>query len=122
MSSNVLADRDTNAQFSTMNPVDDSKPKTMEYHRQILESRMKSGQFDRPLRLEESKYVSPSDGIQSPATQKLAAFKNKHGLQKAKPKTLFGKMSAKNMQANGGSMFADIPQKKEDTPTDTPSS
>ncbi|KAK7547041.1 hypothetical protein IWX49DRAFT_573319 [Phyllosticta citricarpa] len=116
MSSNVLADRDTNAQFSTMNPVDDSKPKTMEYHRQILESRMKSGQ------LEESKYVSPSDGIQSPATQKLAAFKNKHGLQKAKPKTLFGKMSAKNMQANGGSMFADIPQKKEDTPTDTPSS
>ncbi|KAK8199226.1 hypothetical protein HDK77DRAFT_458218 [Phyllosticta capitalensis] len=115
MSSNVLADRDTNAQLSTMNPAEEGKPKSMEYHRQLLESRMKSGQ------LEESKYVSPSDGIQSPATQKLAAFKNKHGAQKAKPKTLFGKMSARNMQANGGNMFADIPQKQENTPNDTPS-
>lgn len=35
-----------------------------------------------PRRMDEQKYVSPSDGIQSPATQKLAAFKNKHGLQK----------------------------------------
>lgn len=40
---------------------------------------------------------------------------------RAKPKTLFGKMSARNMQANGGNMFADIPQKQENTPNDTPS-
>lgn len=44
MSSNVLADRDTNAQLSTMNPAEEGKPKSMEYHRQLLESRMKSGQ------------------------------------------------------------------------------
>lgn len=32
---------------------------------------------------------------------------------RSKPKTLFGKMSARNMEnaANGGAMFADIPQK-----------
>ncbi|KAB2576981.1 hypothetical protein DIS24_g1984 [Lasiodiplodia hormozganensis] len=106
MSANVLAQRDANQQLGQS--VDDGKPKSLEYHRQMLESRLKSGQID------EQKYVSPSDGIQSPATQKLAAFKNKHGLQKSKPKTLFGKMSARNMEnaANGGAMFADIPQKK----------
>ncbi|KAK7707352.1 hypothetical protein SLS57_009373 [Botryosphaeria dothidea] len=108
MSANVLASRDTNAQLGQA--ADDDKPRSLEYHRQVLESRMKSGQMD------EQKYVSPSDGIQSPATQKLAAFKNKHGLQKAKPKTLFGKMSARNMEnaSSGGSMFADIPQNNTD--------
>ncbi|EOD51761.1 Spo12 [Neofusicoccum parvum] len=102
MSANVLAARDANAQLNQT--VDDGKTKSLEYHRQVLESRMKSGQMD------EQKYVSPSDGIQSPATQKLAAFKNKHGLQKSKPKTLFGKMSARNMENAASGGFADIPQ------------
>ncbi|KAF2086939.1 hypothetical protein K490DRAFT_42967 [Saccharata proteae CBS 121410] len=107
---NVLSDRDTNAQLNTnATMTDDSKPKSMEYHRQVLEQKLQSGQY------EEGTYISPSDGIQSPATQKLAAFKNKHGMKKTKPQTLFGKMSARNMAAsdNSGAMFADIPQNKD---------
>ncbi|KAL0262178.1 hypothetical protein SLS55_003617 [Diplodia seriata] len=121
MSANVLAQRDANQQLGQS--VDDAKPKSLEYHRQMLESRLKSGQLDPPPRIDEQKYVSPSDGIQSPATQKLAAFKNKHGLQKSKPKTLFGKMSARNMEnaGKGPAMFADIPQKNTQT-TNTQSS
>ncbi|KAF2142895.1 uncharacterized protein K452DRAFT_286531 [Aplosporella prunicola CBS 121167] len=106
MSASVLSDRDTNAPMKATN-VDDGKPKSMEYHRQMLESKMKNGQ------MEEQTYVSPSDGIQSPATQKLAAFKTKHGLKKAKPQSLFGKMASRNMGNSGAPMFADIPQNKQ---------
>ena len=35
-------------------------------------------QLLRPLADDQHAYVSPSDNIMSPATQKLAAFKNKH--------------------------------------------
>lgn len=42
MSANILASRDTNAQLGQA--ADDDKPRSLEYHRQVLESRMKSGQ------------------------------------------------------------------------------
>jgi hypothetical protein len=44
MSSNVLSSRDVNAQFKPTASPDKKAPKSMEYHRQILESRMKGEQ------------------------------------------------------------------------------
>lgn len=41
MSANVLSSRDVNAQIK---PTATSDIKSMEYHRQVLESRMKEGQ------------------------------------------------------------------------------
>jgi len=43
MSSNILADR-TNCQPKVIESSEKEKPKTMEYHRQVLESRIKDGQ------------------------------------------------------------------------------
>ena len=102
MPANVLFERDTNLpQAATTNskPQGEKKPMSMEYHRQVLESRMKNGECvfqtsrssgsdcsssSKVQSLSNSQhyrqqqtYVSPSDNIQSPATQKLAAFKNK---------------------------------------------
>ncbi|KAF2205170.1 hypothetical protein GQ43DRAFT_477626 [Delitschia confertaspora ATCC 74209] len=107
MSSHVLASRDTNAQPQpSTEPEKKQEPKSLEYHRQVLESRLKDGQ-------DQQTYVSPSDEIMSPATQKLNAFRNKHVMQKSKPKTLFAKTSTKNFEAaKGASMFADIPKDK----------
>ncbi|KAF2174475.1 hypothetical protein K469DRAFT_708713 [Zopfia rhizophila CBS 207.26] len=112
MSSNVLADRDTNAQSpkkEMSRGVEKEQPKSLEYHRQALESRLKNGHS-------QQNYISPSDEIMSPATQKLNAFRNKHVVKKSKPQTLFKKTSSKNFEAaKGASMFADIPK---DNPTD----
>jgi len=41
---NVLASRDTNAQLSPKKESKEEKPKSLEYHRQVLESRKLSGQ------------------------------------------------------------------------------
>ncbi|OAL02777.1 hypothetical protein IQ06DRAFT_292090 [Phaeosphaeriaceae sp. SRC1lsM3a] len=104
MSANVLSVRDTNAQLKPTASPEKDKPKSMEYHRQVLQSRMKSEQ--------PQQYVSPSDEIMSPATQKLQAFKTKHAMKKSKPQTLFKKTSSKNFEtAKGTAMFADIPKK-----------
>ncbi|KAG9198088.1 hypothetical protein G6514_000522 [Epicoccum nigrum] len=101
MSANVLSSRDIN---SPMKPKAPSDVKSMEYHRQVLESRMKDDQAQ--------KYVSPSDEIQSPATQKLSNFRNKNIMKKSKPQTLFQKTSTKSFEAaKGQPMFADIPKK-----------
>ncbi|KAI4279663.1 MAG: hypothetical protein LQ337_000105 [Flavoplaca oasis] len=48
----------------------DKQPKTMEYHRQILQSRLEEDKSKHT-------YVSPSDMIMSPATKKLEALKGK---------------------------------------------
>ncbi|MCJ1289991.1 hypothetical protein MMC34_001526 [Xylographa carneopallida] len=96
MSTNVLAARDinTSAPHATK---PDSKPlmandqdtKSMEYHRQILQSKLaEDGQ--------KSTYISPSDTIMSPTTQKLAGMRQKR-FMKAKPQSLFAKTSSKNM-------------------------
>ena len=44
MSANVLSNRDINAQIKTTEHSDAKEPKSMEYHRQVLESRMKDEQ------------------------------------------------------------------------------
>ncbi|CAO2649367.1 Nn.00g067520.m01.CDS01 [Neocucurbitaria sp. VM-36] len=103
MSSNVLSVRDNNAQIKPTPSPEKEKPKSLEYHRQVLQSRMDSEQTQ--------PYVSPSDEIMSPATQKLQAFKNKHTMKKSKPQTLFKKTSSKKIEsAKGTAMFADIPK------------
>jgi hypothetical protein len=104
MPSTILSERDTNVKQP--GAASDNKPKSMEYHRQVLESRLKEGKLvassrssvaAQPVPFEtlafpvpakyltkqtqfrnQQAYISPSDTIQSPATQKLAAFKNKH--------------------------------------------
>jgi hypothetical protein len=45
MSANVLSDRDTNAQVKPSASPEKEKPKSLEYHRQVLESRMNSEQY-----------------------------------------------------------------------------
>ncbi|KAF1832768.1 hypothetical protein BDW02DRAFT_599635 [Decorospora gaudefroyi] len=109
MASNILSARDTNAQVKPISSpeklVEKKNAKSLDYHRQVLQSRLQGEQ--------EPKFVSPSDDIMSPATQKLQAFKTKHAMNKSKPQTLFKKTSAKTFEANkssGSVMFADIPK------------
>lgn len=113
MSNNVLSERSSNIPVSPeKKDMKDSKeaPKSLDYHRQILESRLKEERLVLGISLQSSSptttttttsptklvpgiahahhliplssasqtYVSPSDTIQSPATQKLAAFRTKH--------------------------------------------
>ncbi|TKA81269.1 hypothetical protein B0A49_00223 [Cryomyces minteri] len=99
LNSNPLAARDVNTQSqptSSMGGFDtgrqgekgeDNKPKSMEYHRQVLESRLKGGEGDKQT------YISPSDSIMSPASQKLTAFKERAIGRKDIPKkqSLFAK-------------------------------
>ncbi|KAF2841738.1 hypothetical protein M501DRAFT_1001019 [Patellaria atrata CBS 101060] len=122
MSSTVLADKDINSKLAA--PQDEKeKPKSMEYHRRVLQSKIEEGQYDSQARgsattitsdrtnRAQQIYVSPSDNIQSPATQKLNAFKNKHAMKKSKPQTLFAKASTKKIDAAGGTeMFGEIPK------------
>ncbi|KAF2824024.1 hypothetical protein CC86DRAFT_372159 [Ophiobolus disseminans] len=109
MSANVLSARDTNVQLKHTASPENDEPKSLEYHRQVLQSRMN----EEPTQ----QYVSPSDEIMSPATQKLQAFKTKHAMKKSKPQTLFKKTSSKNFEsAKGTAMFADMPKKA--TPED----
>jgi hypothetical protein len=44
MSPNILASRDTNVQLSPKKESNEEKPRSLEYHRQVLESRKLSGQ------------------------------------------------------------------------------
>jgi hypothetical protein len=105
MPSTILSERDANVPMEQQSQLNGTKPRSMEYHRQVLESRMKEGKSVAALTPTEEApesssdkattvaghsltkqhafrnqqaYVSPSDTIMSPATQKLAAFKNKH--------------------------------------------
>ncbi|KAH8821607.1 hypothetical protein F5884DRAFT_827829 [Xylogone sp. PMI_703] len=101
MSSMVLGDRDVNASVSLSSgqPVKDGAKeiKSMEYHRQMLQSKIEQAK-------ENPTYVSPSDNIMSPCTAKLSAYRNKQ-VGKAKPKSLFAKTSAKSL--GSGSMFGE---------------
>ncbi|KAL9118433.1 MAG: hypothetical protein Q9187_005021 [Circinaria calcarea] len=101
---NVLAARDINTSTPTTNHPetkstgekdgDMNKPKSMEYHRQVLQSRMDEDKSKQT-------YISPSDTIMSPCTAKLSAYKSKH-FMKAKPQSLFAKTSSKNLEKKGG--------------------
>ncbi|PMD14791.1 hypothetical protein NA56DRAFT_609677 [Hyaloscypha hepaticicola] len=100
MSSTVLADRDLNTERvgekgASLEAKADVK--SMEYHRQVLQSKLDEGKGQQT-------YISPSDTIMSPCTAKLSAYRNKQ-VGKAKPRSLFAKASAKNLAAGNGNMF-----------------
>ncbi|KAL8861425.1 MAG: hypothetical protein Q9178_002298 [Gyalolechia marmorata] len=77
------------------------KPKSMEYHRQVLQSRLDEDQAKHT-------YISPSDMIMSPATKKLEALKGKR-FGKGKGQSLFANTTSKNAAANrNGSLDAEV--------------
>lgn len=102
----VLAEKDTNMTTAASGNVgvegNAKDMNSMEYHRQVLASKMAAGQGR-----EVDNYISPSDGIMSPASAKLTAYKSKQ-FGKGKPQSLFAKASSKNMAAKGGALFGDL--------------
>ncbi|KAM5342337.1 hypothetical protein ACJ41O_013303 [Fusarium nematophilum] len=91
MSTKILADKDVNAPMAEQQ-VSAREVKSMEYHRQIFQSKMAEDE-------KTTKYISPSDNIMSPCTAKINALRNKHA-SKAKPKSLFAQASAKKLQGD----------------------
>jgi hypothetical protein len=94
MSSTVLADRDVNTSGAGANGAQQEAKvdvKSMEYHRQVLQSKLDEGKYVNPstfLALSSNwltalrnsgkqTYISPSDTIMSPCTAKLSAYRSK---------------------------------------------
>ncbi|TPX08209.1 uncharacterized protein E0L32_001895 [Thyridium curvatum] len=88
-STNVLGAKDVNAPIAQQPLGGKPDVKSMEYHRQVLQSKMAEAQS--------KQYISPSDNIMSPCTAKLNAFRNKQ-VGKVKPKSLFAQASAKKLE------------------------
>lgn len=96
---NVLAAKDSNVPMTTTTTSasmaqDDQKQKDLEYHRQVLKSKMEAQQYVVVLHRSSkdlgtdagelpcanrsgNNYISPSDEIMSPCTAKLNALRNK---------------------------------------------
>ncbi|KAJ1329378.1 Spo12 family [Microdochium nivale] len=85
---NVLSDKDVNAVVEVVSTSGKSEVKSMEYHRQVLQSKMEQDAAQQ--------YVSPSDTIMSPCTAKLSKLRNKNA-GKVKPKSLFAQASVKKL-------------------------
>ncbi|KAI9760203.1 MAG: hypothetical protein M4579_001819 [Chaenotheca gracillima] len=102
----VLSDRDTNAPLGATSDIKGGKPdiNSMDYHRQMLQSKLKEESSDQ-------KYISPSDNIMSPCTEKLSAYRNKH-FKKIKPQSLFAKTSSKNIGKADASSSAESSDKE----------
>ncbi len=93
MSSNILSDRDVNVAMAAQEPAGKPDIKSMEYHRQVLQSKMEDAKYAQDLpaqaqvffppnaasdaRTQQQQYISPSDNIMSPCTAKLNAPRNK---------------------------------------------
>lgn len=100
MSMNVLAAKDVNVAMADPQLASKEKdPKSMEYHRQVFQSKMAQEEtYGRPRRNDVSsrdpltccdrtnKYISPSDTIMSPCTAKINALRNKHASKCVSPK------------------------------------
>ncbi|TFB04129.1 hypothetical protein CCMA1212_003933 [Trichoderma ghanense] len=65
----ILGDRDVNAALADGQAAPAKGVKSMEYHRQVFQSRI----VQEPTK----QYISPSDTIMSPCTAKLSALRNK---------------------------------------------
>ncbi|KAH8898501.1 hypothetical protein GQ53DRAFT_742516 [Thozetella sp. PMI_491] len=93
MSTSALSIKDVNAPMAVPISQDtEAKPnvKSMEYHRQVLQSKIAEQGANK-------QYISPSDNIMSPCTAKLNAFRSKQ-VGKVKPKSLFAQASAKKLE------------------------
>ncbi|KAL6849310.1 hypothetical protein ACO1O0_008847 [Amphichorda felina] len=94
MSANVLGDKDINATMADQQQTAGGKDvKSMEYHRQMFQSKVNDNSSD-------DQYVSPSDNIMSPCSAKINALRNKH-VGKVKPKSLFAQASARKLRSDG---------------------
>lgn len=101
MAKNVLANKDVNAAMAEPQVQNmDKDVKTMEYHRQVFQSKMAENETYAPPKPKpdadprrngnvsskdpltccdrNNKYISPSDNIMSPCTAKINALRNKH--------------------------------------------
>ncbi|KAM0273240.1 hypothetical protein ACHAQH_008376 [Verticillium albo-atrum] len=115
MSSNVLAAKDVNAPFADQTATK-GDVKSMEYHRQVLQSKMEQEKYDArsspaqpkqhqvltSVAYRSQQYISPSDNIMSPCSAKLNALRNKQ-IGKVKPKSLFAQASSKKL--DGDALF-----------------
>ncbi|KAL8794862.1 MAG: hypothetical protein Q9195_002574 [Heterodermia aff. obscurata] len=86
------------------NQAGEEKVKSMEYHRQVLKGKLEDESMDKNRVA--NKYISPSDNIMSPCTQKLSALRGKQfgkfGFNdRAKPKSLFAQTAGKNVGVTG---------------------
>ncbi|EFX02728.1 spo12-like protein [Grosmannia clavigera kw1407] len=107
----VLGDKDVNAALAD-GSASAKDIKSMEYHRQVLQSKMDAEGRVILLLLAAAKtdnhspkqYVSPSDNIMSPCTAKLKALRNKQ-VGKVKPKSLFAQASARKILDSDASPF-----------------
>ncbi|KAF3760167.1 hypothetical protein M406DRAFT_334843 [Cryphonectria parasitica EP155] len=113
---NVLGVKDVNVPMTASAvPAAGDVKKDLEYHRQVLKSKMEAQEYDTTLyqpagsfssdamvssRLGNN-YISPSDEIMSPCTAKLNALRNKQ-VGKVKPKSLFAQASSKRLQGQEG--------------------
>jgi len=93
MSSNVLSPKDANvAMAAPAEPTGKPDVMSLEYHRQVLQSKMEEAKCDKVIskpadpvnpnvdalaRGKQQQYISPSDNIMSPCTAKLNAYRNK---------------------------------------------
>lgn len=97
MAAKVLADKDVNAAMTEQQqPAPNGDVKSMEYHRQVLQSKMAQDEtyveqqhgidhcrrrgliVANRSRDRSNKYISPSDNIMSPCSAKINALRNKH--------------------------------------------
>lgn len=104
MSNQVLGDKDVNTAMAEQQQQQQQQEapakdvKSMEYHRQVFQSKMAeekcapSPRPPRPVRFpvltsarRSQKYVSPSDNIMSPCTAKINALRNKHAAKSVAP-------------------------------------
>ncbi|PSS02486.1 hypothetical protein BD289DRAFT_478861 [Coniella lustricola] len=91
----ALGAKDANVTMATTVPaMQDDKMEGIEYHRQVVKSKLEAQQSS-------NNYVSPSDHIMSPCTAKLTALRNKQ-VGKVKPKSLFAHTSSKRLQEQDG--------------------
>jgi hypothetical protein len=94
MSSTILADRDVNATAPQQPAIQKADVKSLEYHRQVLQSKLDEEQYVLSHHASDAvgssrltptsgkqQYVSPSDNIMSPCTAKLSAYRSKHVLK-----------------------------------------
>ncbi|KJZ71891.1 hypothetical protein HIM_08736 [Hirsutella minnesotensis 3608] len=113
MPANVLASKDVNVPMADPQVAAGKDVKSMEYHRQVFQSKMAEEKYEPPAHSSSSglvgvvlnervracrskQYVSPSDNIMSPCSAKITALRSKH-VAKMKPKSLFAQASAKKL-------------------------
>ncbi|KAB8275012.1 Spo12 family-domain-containing protein [Aspergillus minisclerotigenes] len=103
--SHPLADRSTNTHLVNTEKANElktapAKIESMEYHRQVLQGKLESGDK------QQASYVSPSDDIMSPCSKKLSDLKGKRFKNAGKPQSLFAKLGKKNFEQSAANHSA----------------